>query len=358
MKRPTYTLSSIIKKVFRSGERSLPREEICSRLEASGLITGFGMDGSALLAKVLRMDQSPVRVGRSEAIIELTYQPHQLFDLAYRFVRDTHTPKTLEQIAAELRRQTQFGWNQIMRMLQLERDPRFVQYQGDARWFLAEWTLANDQVYAFCRANGITQVAARSVHHFLEQEAGVAVDAMFLPALDDRFRLDGETLYIIARDGDEEEKHAGLEAAAAVETAEEAEPEADPAEAGQTAAGTIDAGLSGASRPQSTDVQQGREEQRERSETHHHHEVHEQLHFEEELSMNTVQNQSVLEEVQQLLRQALGRLEARSAEMAQEVVAHFQQSNMQAIEVLMKEKHKNEQIALGIQQVLAATEQQ
>lgn len=358
MKRPTYTLSSIIKKVFRSGERSLPREEICSRLEASGLTTGFGMDGSALLAKVLRMEQAPVKVGRSEAIIELTYQPHQLFDLAYRFVRDTHMPKTLEQIAAELRRQTQFGWNQIMRMLQLERDPRFVQYQGDGRWFLAEWTLANDQVYAFCRANGITQVAARTVHHFLEQEVGVADDAMFLPALDDRFRLDGEILYIIARDGDEEQSQAGLEAAAAVETADETKPEADSAEAGHTAADVKDAGQSGTSQQQPTDGQREREAQPAQNHTHRHQEVHEQLHFEEELSMNTVQTQSVLEEVQQLLRQALGRLESRNAEMAQEVVAHFQQSNMQAIEVLMKEKHKNEQIALGIQQVLTTTEQQ
>jgi rubrerythrin len=74
--------------------------------------------------------------------------------------------------------------------------------------------------------------------------------------------------------------------------------------------------------------------------------------------MNTVTDQQVLQEVQELLQQAIERLESRQHEMSQEVVNHFQQSNMQAIEVLMKEKHKHEQIVLGIQQVLATSEQQ
>jgi hypothetical protein len=72
----------------------------------------------------------------------------------------------------------------------------------------------------------------------------------------------------------------------------------------------------------------------------------------------TTHSPSVLAEVTQLLRQALARLEARNQEMSQDVIAYFQKSDMQAIEQLMKEKHKNEQIALGIQQVLSAAEQQ
>jgi hypothetical protein len=316
MKRPTYTLSSIIKKVFRPGERSLPRNEIISRIEESGLADRHNLESEALLAEVLRMEQSPLRVGRSDAILELTFQPHQLFDLAYRFLRETQTPKTVEQIIPELRRQTQFAWNQIVRMLQLERDPRFVQYQGDARWFLAEWELANDRIYAFCCQNGITQITARSLAHFMAVEVGLPEkEYVFVPGLDERFRLDGETLYVLAKSEE-----------AAIGAHEEA------------AAATATATLS-----------QKQEEQAE---------WYEQLHFEEEPLMNTVQTQPVIQEVNHLLRQALGRLEVRSQEMAQEVIAHFQQSNMQAIEVLMKEKHKNEQIALGIQQLLAACEQQ
>lgn len=74
--------------------------------------------------------------------------------------------------------------------------------------------------------------------------------------------------------------------------------------------------------------------------------------------MNAVQTQSAYQEAKEMLRLALDRLQVRNQEMAQEVVAHFQKSNMQAIEVLMKEKHKNEQLALGIEQVLKANDQQ
>ncbi len=331
MKRPTYTLPSIVKKVFRSGERSLPRTEICSRMEVSELNAFLNLDSAALLDKVLELEQSPVRVGSSDAIVELTYQPHQLFDLAYRFLRDTLTPKKMDQIVAELRRQTQFGWNQIQRLLQLEKDPRFVQYQGDPRWFLAEWTLGNDQVFEFCRDNGITQVTSRSLVHFLEQEVGIAADAAFLPVLDDRFRIDGERLYIIVRSEEpNEEESAEMEIAvtAASETIAKTEEETaeDLTESGQT-------------------VQLLEEH-------------HESFNPKEEKTMSNVTDIQVLQEVQELLQQAIERLETRQNEMSQEVVSHFQQSNMQAIEVLMKEKHKHEQIVLGIQQVLATSEQQ
>lgn len=321
MIRPTYTLPSIVKKVFRSGERSLPRMEICTRLEASEFIALTELDSRSLLDTVLKMEQTPVRVGSSDAIVEIAYQPHQLYDLAYRFLRETQTPKKVEQIVAELRRQTQFGWNQILRLLQLEKDPRFVQYQGDSRWFLAEWTLANDEVYAFCQKNGITQVTSRSLIHFLEHEVGIAADAAFLPGLDDRFQIDGDTLYIMVMNEESEVELFVHEVAAAA------------------AADTI--------APEVTEQTEHQEEQHQ-----------EQEEMKEDFTMNNIQNQHVLQEVQQLLEQAMSKLETRHIEMSQEVVAHFQQSNMQAIEVLMKEKHKNEQIALGIKQVLATSEQQ
>ncbi|KMZ39982.1 MULTISPECIES: hypothetical protein [Bacillales] len=331
MKRPTYTLPSIVKKVFRPGERSLPRTEICSRMEANELNAFLELDCETVLDKVLKMEQSPVRVGSSEAIVEVTHQPHQVYDLAHRYLRDSQTPKKLEQIVAELRRQTQFGWNQILRMLQLERDPRFVQYQGDSRWFLAEWTLGNDQVYAFCRDNGITQVAARTLVHFLEQEVGIASDAAFLPAQDDRFRIDGDTMYIIARSEDSKEEQAALEVAVAAPSVSIGNSESVSEEI--------------ASEEPANPLHQVEQQQ-------------EQLFTKEEATMSTITNQQVLEEVQKLMQEAINRLETRNQEMSQEVVAHFQQSNMQAIEVLMKEKHKHEQIVLGIQQVLATSEQQ
>jgi hypothetical protein len=318
MKRPTYTLPSIVKKVFRSGERSLPRTEVYARMEANELAAFTELDSKSLLDTVLKMEQSPVRVGSSDAIVEITYQPHQLYDLANRFLRETQMPKKIEQIVAELRRQTQFGWNQIMRLLQLEKDPRFVQYQGDSRWFLADWALANDEVYTFCQKNGITQVTSRSLVHFLEHEVKIAADAAFLPGLDDRFQIDGDTLYIMVMNNESEEELSVQEVATAA--------------------------ASDVVTPEETDQ--------------HVEEHQEQEEKKEDDTMNIAQSQDIFKEVQQLLEQAINTLETRHVEMSQEVVAHFQQSNMQAIEVLMKEKHKNEQIALGIKQVLATSEAQ
>jgi hypothetical protein len=388
MKRPTYTHPSIIKKVFRPGERSLPRNEIIKRLEESLQAAGYNQESEALLSEILRKEQSPVRVGSSEAIIELTYQPHQLFDLAYRFLRDTHTPKTLEQIVPELRRQTQFSWNQVMRLLQLERDPRFVQYQGDKRWFLSDWKLANDQIYQYACEHGVTQISARTIFYFIELEVGLSSrEYVFLPELDDRFRLEGETLHIVIQPdlqpatSVQVEPEAETAAHVERESAADAEMEPEPlatVEVEQESTNAADAEpKSSASvdfEPEAAIILDG--EANELTETAEiaeqtfpdvtevaaaleTAELHEQLSFEEEPFMNTTnQLPSVLTEVNQLLRQALARLETRNREMSQDVIVHFQKNDMQAIEQLLKEKQKNEQIALGIQQVLSIAEQQ
>jgi hypothetical protein len=330
MKRPTYTLSSLIKKVFRPGERSLPRNEIKERLQQSLTTYGYELDSEAALAKVLQMKQSPVRVGHTEAIIELTYQPHQLFDLAYRFLRDTHTPKKIEQIVPELRRQTQFSWNQVTRLLELERDPRFVQYQGDPRWFLAEWKVANDRVYDFMRTNGLRQISLRSLSYFLEHEVGVSLrEELFLPEADDRFQLEGESLLIVVEKADT--PLAVDEIDRSQQADEPVEHPAMPVEGRAEAAVTISPGM------MTEQVQ---------------------VNVEEETFVNTLETQTTAVEVSQLLRQALVRLEERNQQMAAEVVSFFQQSNLQAIEELMKEKHKNEQIVQGLRQLLALTDEQ
>ncbi|NGQ95369.1 hypothetical protein G3578_09395 [Brevibacillus sp. SYP-B805] len=328
MKRPTYTLSSLIKKVFRPGERSLPRHEIKERLQQFLTAYGYELDSETALAKILQMKQSPVRVGHTEAIIELTYQPHQLFDLAYRFLRDTHTPKKFEQIVPELRRQTQFSWNQVTRLLELERDPRFVQYQGDPRWFLAEWKVANDHVYDFMRTNGLRQISLRSLAYFLEHEVGISLrEELFLPEADDRFQLEGESLMIVEEAADTPPAMDGHDSLQQAHGPEEHPPM--PLEGRAEAAATVS--------PEWKTKQES---------------------IEEEIFVNTLETKSTAAEVSQLLRQALGRLEERNQQMAAEVVSFFQQSNLQAIEELMQEKHKNEQIVQGLRQLLTMTDEQ
>ncbi|WP_019123468.1 hypothetical protein [Brevibacillus massiliensis] len=305
MKRPNCTPASMIKKVFRSGERSLPRNEVLERLDESLHAEGLTGDSSELLAKVLRMPQTPVRAGRTEAIIELAYQPHQVFDLAYRFLAAARTPKSIEQIIRELRKQTRLSWNQISRLLVLERDPRFVQYQGDNRWYLTEWKLINDEVYAYVQTHQIERIPLRTIPYMLEQGMGLTGKSyIFIPELDDRFRIEEDMLYFPL--SNEEESQPADTGEAEVEQAKQ-----------ETAAAAVQ---------------------------------------EEETLVNTTHT-SVLEEVQQLLQRATSLLERRNEEMAREVIVHFQQSNMQAIEILMNEKHKNEQAAHGIAQVLAGLEQ-
>jgi|GEM_PF-601830 len=393
MKRPTYTLTSLIKTVFRSGERSLPRKELCERLQERLAHTQIGQsDGEAVLAEVLRAPHSPVRTGHTAAIIELTYQPHQLYDLAYRFLRDTHVPRTTEQIVPELRRQTQFSWNQVNRLLQLERDPRFVQYQGDRRWFLAEWEVANDLVYAYAREHGLEKIAIRSLPFFLESEIGLSARGyVFLPELDARFEMAGESMLIrpvpeMDRAQQNGPSDAPQEDTEAVQ-AEEAHPvaqadanhdaaEAVPADSVKAAPDVAESAIAeaegSAEAGESVEAEEAvpaneanmtarasePETQAEVAATAVLTADHHQLSFEEEPFVNTIPSQPVLQEVYQMLQQSLARLQARQQQMAQEVVAFFQQNDMSAIEALMKEKHKNEQLALAIQQALAVAEQQ
>ncbi|WP_134686436.1 hypothetical protein [Brevibacillus migulae] len=351
MKRPTYTLTSLIKKVFRPGERSLPRSEINQRLMECLRANGYEMDSEEVLTHVLSLEHSPVCVGHTDAIIELTYQPHQLYDLAYRFLRDTHMPKTVEQIVPELRRQTQFSWNQVRRMLELERDLRFVQYQGDKRWYLAEWKVVNDRVYQYALENGLKQMSLRTLSFFLENEVGLSLkDDVFIPDADERFQVNGDIISVLADHADDVEdtrdsstdpmdvQEAEVHVAEQDEDRPSQEPpmEEDPTDMAYIQESFLAMDEVAAASPA----------------------VPEPLRIEEETFMNTAGSQPVTAEVSQLLRHALGRLEERNKQMSVDVVGFFQQSNMQAIEVLMKEKHKNEQLALGLQQLLALAEEQ
>ncbi|MGO0062223.1 hypothetical protein ACTID9_19675 [Brevibacillus fluminis] len=377
MKRPTYTSASFIKKVFRPGERSLPRNEFLERLDQTLREADVVTPAESMLQEVLAHPAGPVRIGRSEAILELTYAPHQVFDLAYRFMRETHLPRSLDQIIPELRKRTSFSWNQVSRMLELERDPRFVQYEGDPRWYLVDWKLANDLLYTFAVERKFQQLALRSYGHVLEVYLGLnAKEYVFLPEMDDRFQVEGEVVYIRSQaeettgDAHQAEAAATLaaEAASADVPVEPVEAEAADAPVAVEAAHAAEATETDAPQVEAADEQneaQVPEATEETDETESTEETDEStnegnnastitIEAKEELGMNTTLTKPVLHEVDELLKKAVALLETRNHDMGQEVVNNFQQSNMQAIEELMQEKWKNEQLVQGIQQVLAA----
>ncbi|WP_139491271.1 hypothetical protein [Brevibacillus dissolubilis] len=350
MRRPAYTTLSCIKKVFRPGERSLPRTDIIDRLTDCLPYVSNGQDVEQTLTEILQMPVSPVRVGRTEAIIELLPVSHPVFELAYRYLREIHTPRTIEQILQKLRKNSPLSWNQLTRTLVLEQDPRFVQFEQDQRWYLAEWQVANDHVFAYAARNQMDRIALRSVLPLMEHELKLSSkEYVFVPELDDRFRMEGENLYIcIAEDG-------AAQADSVPVTAQEpaveqlAQTEVMEAEA-QTAAAVTDATATAEAVTVTTEAAETATTPPTTNPAPY---------PKEDVTMTTMTaTQPVNEQVEQLIRQAVSLLETRNQEMQAEVVGHFQQSNMEAIEILMKEKHKNEQAANGLLQVISALEQQ
>ncbi|WP_232698201.1 hypothetical protein [Brevibacillus daliensis] len=322
MKRPTYTIGSCIKKVFRPGERSLPRTEIIMRLEQLSSYLPASKSAEESLNEALQLPDSPVQAGRSEAIVELTYQPHQLVDKAFQFVRRAHSPKNMDQIMRELRKHTNFSWNQITRLLTLDKDPRFVQYEGDERWYLAEWNLANDKIFEYLVKNGKDKLSIRSLFHLVEQEIKLSEkESIFAPELDDRFIVQGENIYVnVASNKHSEQPEKEISTAIAEVASTEA-------------------------------VVEAKQEVKE-------HQTEQFIHVQEEKIMNSTVsvNKPVLKEVEQLLGQAVSLLDQRNEHMSGEVISHFQESNMDAIETLMNEKHKNEQLVEAIKNIVSSVD--
>ncbi|MBG9786341.1 MULTISPECIES: hypothetical protein [Brevibacillus] len=323
MNRPTYTIASYIKKVFRPGERSLPRTDIITRLEEQLHLMPNGKSAEETLSEAMQLTESPIKVGRTEAILELTYQPHQLFDQAYRFVRKSHSPKNLDQMMRELRQHTHFSWNQITKLLILDKDPRFIQYVGDERWYLAEWKLANDSIYEFLVSKEIDRLSIRLLFHMVENELKLSIkESMFVPELDGRFTVSGENIYVNGQD----------DKGIAVQEMETA----------QAQVATTDTVIEIEQRALDQTEPQGKNLEA----------------VQEEKIMITTQTKNVLAEVEQLLNKAVSLLDQRNAEMSQEVISHFQESNMDAIEILMKEKHKNEQVVTDIKTIVTTLDQE
>lgn len=321
MKRPTYTIASYIKKVFRPGERSLPRTDIIARLEEQLSLMPNGKSAEATLSEAMQLTDSPIKVGRTEAILELSYQPHQLFDQAYRFVRKSHSPKNLDQMMRELRQHTHFSWNQITKLLTLDKDPRFIQYDGDDRWYLAEWKLANDSIYEFLVSKAIDRLSIRLLFHMVENELKLSTkESIFAPELDGRFTVNGENIYVNGQD----------DMAIAIQEVETAEAQV------ATTDTLVEKPALEQTEPQGKNLEL----------------------VQEEKIMITTQTKNVLTEVEQLLSKAASLLDQRNEEMSQEVISHFQESNMDAIEILMKEKHKNEQVVTDIKTIVTTLDQE
>lgn len=284
--RQIFTPISLLKKVFRSGERSLSREEISDRLRR---LSGSSMeDAEKIIQAALNDEKSPFCEGSSRAIVEFRQQPASFVHETIQWLRKLGTPVEEEQLLRKLRSKNKISWSFSFERLGFLNDHRFVQLT-DGRWLLTEWDIANDEVFRYLTERGITELARREIPSLLKVKLGMRDNRLFLPELDERFRIDDTKVYIL--DGQAEREQI-IKNSSYVEVA--------------------------ATMSQET----------------------------------ALKEKLIVDEVLEDLTIALAKLEQRSNEMKEEVIQHFSSNNLEAIKALMHEKERNEIALRKLRQLL------
>ncbi|WP_047155390.1 hypothetical protein [Aneurinibacillus tyrosinisolvens] len=107
MSELVYTSSSMLKMVFRSGERSLSRQEVESRLQNTYSTSLMKMNvlPERVIEEAMADEQSPFHIGGSHAVIEMetTVRDHIAEELV-RYLLENKGPLTTDQCLKKLRR--------------------------------------------------------------------------------------------------------------------------------------------------------------------------------------------------------------------------------------------------------------
>jgi hypothetical protein len=309
-----YTPSSMLKKVFRTGERSLSRQELESRLQNTyGTSLQYTVQSpDQVIEQALNEENSPFHVGASHAVVEMEtpFRDHIAEELV-RYFLENKGPLTAEQCLKKLRRQNVVSYSYAEDKLPLYKDSRFVQFTGSDLWYLARWELANDQIYRFLADKQLKQLPLAQLLLMIEHELHLSRrDYVFAPEGDPRFRVI-EGLVIVDYADNEAE-------VAASSNVEEIQAEQVQQEQTETTANTQK---------------------------------------EEEVAVtmaNDVKTASVFEDVLVNAQDSIEKLELRIKEMEEEVLEHFKVNNMSAISSLVAEKEKCEAIVAAIEKVIEA----
>jgi|GEM_PF-3756723 len=301
-----FTAISLIKKVFKPGERSLSRGEIIQRLVS--FFNEEHEEGEKLIQAALNAEKTPFREGKSRAIIEYNQESHAIASHVYRILNDAKVPLTEETILRRLRSLSLISWNFSFDKLGLITDSRFSQMELDKRWVLSQWEPVNDEVYQYFINQGIRELPMREIPLLIQMKLNVPKNkCLFLPDQDERFFLEDEVLYLVGqpfedahyitnpKDGSaalqEQTKHSIQEVASAVETRTVEEK-------------TVD------------------------------------------------KSKTVVEQVLEDLLGGLIKLEKRSGEMKEEVLTYFTSNDIEAIGTLMKEKERNEKVLEKLKEII------
>lgn len=303
-----YTPISLLKKVFRTGERSLAREEIVLRLQQNYQLDQDQADETVQAS--IDTTNSPFREGNSRAIIEYVQESQSLAAQVHRILNDVGSPLTEDQILRKLRSQNYISWSFPFERLGLFGDHRFVQLNADQRWLLSDWDIVNDDVYQYLCNHGTTELQLRDVPYLLQMKMGLSKKkCLFLPEFDHRFLVE-ETKFFILQNEEEQESTFPI-------TQELESPDLMPnRELDNTSFMEVAAAMS-----------------------------------QETLEMMEKKS-TVVDEVLKDLTGALIKLDKRAGEMKDEVVTHFTSNNLEAIKSLMDEKEKNEKVLLKLKEIV------
>ncbi|BAU29224.1 hypothetical protein DFP93_1179 [Aneurinibacillus soli] len=325
-----YTPGSMVKKVFRQGERSLSRQELESRLENTygTQLEQMGKSPVTIIDEVLELG-TPFHTGASHAVIEMdvAFRDHIAEELV-RYFLENKGPLTAEQCVKKLRRMNVVSYSFQMDKLPLQSDARFVQFEGSDLWYLARWKIANDALYAFLSEHQVKHVPLTQLYMQMEHELNLSRrEYTFVLEGDERMRVvDDLVLVAYAKDTAEAEPEPSAEVPqvqeVAVETVEE-EPQLPKDTQEQN---------------QNQEVQSGIEEVA--------------------VAMVEVKTASVLEDVVVNVQDSTEKLELRIKEMEEEVLNHFKVNNMSAISQLVAEKEHCEQIVVALENVMKVINKQ
>jgi hypothetical protein len=201
-----YTPASMLKKVFREGERSLSKQELQNRLQntyGTGL-EAINMTAEDVIDRAVEDEASPFHLGSSHAVIEMERIPRDhIAEEMVRYFLENKAPLTEEQCLKKLRRVNLISYSFPASKLPLYKDPRFVQLDGSDLWYLARWSPANDELYDFIVERQLKQFPLAQLYMIMEHELGLSRrEFVFVPEGDKRFRVI-EGLVIISYTEDE-----------------------------------------------------------------------------------------------------------------------------------------------------------
>lgn len=317
MSELVYTPSSMLKKVFRTGERSLSRQELENRLQNTygTSLQRMNQSPAQVIDEALAEEISSFHVGASHAVIEMEAPFRDLIaEELVRYFLESKGPLTAEQCLKKLRRQNIISYSYAENKLPLYKDSRFVQFTGSDLWYLARWEVANDRVYHFLANKQIKQLPLTQLLLMMEHELNLSRrDYVFVPEGDSRLRVI-EGLVLV----DDEAKNSGDKE------------EKVPLQTEEVQATALD--------QESTAIT-------------------ENIQREEEVAVtmaNDMKTVSVFEDVLVNAQDSTEKLEQRIKEMEEEVLEHFKGNNMSAISTLVAEKEKCEAIVVALEKVVEA----